>query len=115
MKIPELPSVKIVSDNIVKKSWSKISKKPLPELAAFTLNDKDFKYFLESVQKNPSVKDTRVKEYGVDFDNKFIEAFSFEAKNRFVIVVKQSVPLASSLEHEMEHILKDLADDRKQI
>jgi hypothetical protein len=114
LDIPELPSIKVVSDGVLKKSWSKISEKPIPELAAFTLNDEDFKYFLELVQKNPSFKDTRVMEYGVSFGNKFIEAFSFETKKRFIIIIRQSAPLVASLKHEFKHILDDIKSDRKQ-
>jgi hypothetical protein len=59
------------------KSVEKISEKPLPEVYAYTLNNKDFDYLLNLVQKMRGVKDTRVREYGVDFDNRFIEACSF--------------------------------------
>ncbi len=58
--------------------WKSISDKPLPEAHAFTLNEKDFEYMLNIVQKNPGVKDSRVREYGINFDNSFIKAFSFK-------------------------------------
>jgi len=84
-----------------------ISDKALPEAHAFTLNNKDFDYMLNVVQKNPGVKDSRVREYGIDFDNSFIEAFSFKANDYFVILIKKSAPLRDSLEHELKHILDD--------
>ena len=62
---------------------------------------------LNMVQKNPGVKDSRVKVYGINFDNSFIEAFSFKINDLFVIFVRQSVPLQNSLEHELQHILND--------
>lgn len=34
----------------------------------------DFLFLLELLHKNPGVADSRVKEYGVDFDDGFIEA-----------------------------------------
>jgi len=104
LNIPELPSAKPVSIRTVRSVWKKISEKPLPDVYAFTVNDNDFFFLLERVQKNPSVKDTRIKEYGLDFDNKFIEAFSFKAKGHFLILIKQSAPFASSLEHELRHL-----------
>ena len=62
---------------------------------------------LNVVQKNPGVKDSRVREYGLDFDNSLIKAFSFKANDYFVILVKQSAPLRESIEHELKHILND--------
>jgi hypothetical protein len=47
--------------------------------------------FFEREQENPGVGDTRVKAYGVDFDNRFIEVFSFKGKGYFVIVIRKSV------------------------
>ena len=107
MKIPELPSIKSIPEKTLATIWKTISDKPLPEAHAFTLNNKDFDYMLNIVQKNPGVKDSRVREYGIDFDNSLIEAFSFKAENYFVILVKQSAPLQECLEHELRHILND--------
>ena len=104
MNIPGLPSAKPVSTRTVKSVWKKISEKPFPDVYAFTVNDNDFFFLLERVQKNPGVKDTRVKEYGLFFDNKFIEAFSFKVEGHFLILIKQSAPFASSLEHELRHL-----------
>ena len=87
--------------------WKSISDKPLPEAHAFTLNNKDFEYMLNIVQKNPGVKDSRVREYGINFDNSFIEAFSFKVNELFVIFIKQSAPLQNSLENELRHIIED--------
>jgi len=56
------------------------------------------------VQANPGVEDTRVREYGVDFDNRFIEAFSFKVEGYFLIVIRKSVSLETSLEHELRHL-----------
>jgi hypothetical protein len=56
------------------------------------------------VQENLDVVDTTVKEYGVDFNNRFIEAFSFKVKGYFLIVIRKSVPFEASLEHELRHL-----------
>lgn len=50
------------------------------------------------------VIDTRVKEYGVKIDNKFIEACTFRFKEHFIIFVRQTVPLVNALEHELRHV-----------
>ena len=107
LRIPELPSIKSISEKELANIWKTISDKPLPEAHAFTLDEKDFDYMLNVVQKNPGVKDSRVREYGVDFDNSLIEAFSFKANDYFVILIKQSAPLKDSLEHELKHIQND--------
>jgi len=112
MKIPELPSAKAVSPKIVKNVWKKISDKPFPDVYAFIVDDKDFFFLLERVQKNPGVKDTRVKEYGLFFANKFIEAFSFKVEGHSLILIKQSAPFASSLEHELTHLSTKIQDLR---
>jgi hypothetical protein len=105
VKLPGVPSAKSVSNKRLTSIWKNISDKPLPEMHAFTLDDKDFFFLLDMIQKTPSVQDTRIKEYGIDFDNKYVEACSFKIKDHFVILVKQSAPLAASLEHELKHIL----------
>jgi hypothetical protein len=97
LKIPELPSIKCVSERILWDLWKKISDKPLPEVYAYTLNNKDFDYLLNLLQKNPGVKDTRVRAYVIDFDNRFIEACSFKMnEDYFVVLIKQSAPLQES-------------------
>jgi hypothetical protein len=78
-------------------------RKAFPEVYAFGVYDDDYFFLLERVQENLGVKDTRVKEYGVNFDNKFIEAFFFKVRAYFVIVIRKSVPLEVSLEHELKH------------
>jgi hypothetical protein len=108
MKIPELPSAKAVSPKTVRSIWKKISEKPLPDVYAFTVDEKDFFFLLEIVQKNPSMKDTRIKEYGVDFDNQFIEAFSFKVEGHFLIIIKKTVSLNASLKHELRHIISEI-------
>jgi len=59
---------------------------------------------LDLLKKNPFVIDTRVEEYGLDFDNKFIEACTFVFQEKYIILVKQSADLVDSLEHELQHI-----------
>jgi hypothetical protein len=113
MKIPGVPSAKSVSNKRLTNIWKKISDNPLPEMHAFTLNDRDFFFLLDKIQKTPGVKDTRVKEYGVDFDNRFIEAFSFKAKGHFLILIKQSASLGASLEHELRHIISETSERKK--
>ena len=85
MNIPEFPSIKSFPKKMLANIWVTISDKPLPETQAFTPDNKDFAYLLNLVQKNPGVVDYRVREYGVDFDNLFIEAFSFKVEDCFVV------------------------------
>jgi hypothetical protein len=68
------------------------------------LEDSEFLSTLELLQKKNKVIDTRVKEYGVKVDNKFIEACTFRFKGHFVIFVKQTIPLVEALEHELKHV-----------
>jgi hypothetical protein len=105
--LPALPSAKIISWKHLWRVWRSIADKPMPEIVALTLNDADFFYFLEIVQKNPGVEDTRFREYGVGFGNKFVEAFSFKAENIFLIVVRQSASLDICIKHELQHVLTD--------
>jgi hypothetical protein len=105
MKIPELSSAEAVSSRIVRRVWKKISDKPLPDVYAYALEDEFFFSFLKVVQSKKGVIDTRVKEYGVKVDNLFIEAFTFVFKGHKVIFVKKSADLASSLEHELRHVV----------
>ena len=107
VSVPKFPSIKIVPEKMLTNIWKTISDKPLPETQAFTIDDKDFAYLLNLVQKNPGVVDSGVREYGVDFDNSFIEAFSFKIEDCFVVFVKQSAPLRVCLVHELKHILND--------
>lgn len=82
----------------------KISDKPFPDVYAYTLEENEFLSNLELLQKRKSIIDTRVREYGKKIDNKFIEACTFKFKGHFVIFVKQTVPLAEALNHELKHI-----------
>ena len=107
MNIPEFPSIKSVPKKMLANIWVTISDKPLPETQAFTLADKDFAYLLILFRKIRALWIHRVREYGVDFDNSFIEAFSFKVEDCFVVFVKQSATLQKSLEHELRHILYD--------
>lgn len=103
---PEIKSVKTVSNKTLKSVWKKISDSPLPDVLAYTMTDKAFRSNLKLLQKSDGVIDTRVKEYGVDFNNKFIEACTFEFEGHLVIFVKESVPLVDALEHELRHVAK---------
>jgi hypothetical protein len=100
----DFKSAKAISDKAVLKVWRKISDKPLPDVYAYTLEDEFFFPLLKLVQSNKGVIDTRIKEYGVEVDNLFIEAFTFEFKGHKIIFVKKSSDLASSLEHELRHV-----------
>lgn len=94
MSIPELPSAKCISTKYLRNAWKKLSNKPLPNLIAITVNNHDFTHFLDIKQNIPDVKDTQLKEYGINFNNKYIEACSFKVNNQFFAVVKQSAPIA---------------------
>jgi uncharacterized protein YjaZ len=102
----EIKSVKTVSNNILRSVWKRISDKPLPDVLAYTLKDDAFISNLKLLQKNGSVIDTRVEEYGVDFNNEVIEACTFEFEGHLVVFVRESVPLVDALEHELRHVAK---------
>ncbi len=104
MKIPDLPSAKAVSTKRLRSVWKRISDKPLPDVYAFTLEEKEFLSNLELLQKNKGIIDTRVSEYGLKVPNQFIEACTFEFKGHLIIFVKQTVPLVDALEHELRHV-----------
>ena len=101
----DFKSAKAIPDKTVLKVWKKISDKPLPDIYAYTLKDEFFFSFLKQVQNNKGVIDTRIKEYGAKVDNLFIEAFTFEFKRHKIIFVKKAADLASSLEHELKHVV----------
>jgi hypothetical protein len=101
---PETRSAQSVSNKILRSVWGKISDKPFPDVYAFTLEENEFLSTLELLQKQNKVIDTRVKEYGIKVDNKFIEACTFKFKGHFVIFVKQTVPLVDALKHELGHV-----------
>ena len=101
---PEALSAKSVSKKLLRSVWDKISDKPFPDVYAYTLEDSEFLSNLNLLQKQKSVIDTRVNEYGVKIDNQFIEACTFKFKGHFVIFVKQTVPLVDTLNHELTHI-----------
>ena len=101
---PETQSAKSVSQKVLRSVWERISDKPVPDVYAYTLEDSEFLSTLKLLQKQNSIIDTRVKEYGVKIDNKFIEACTFKFKGHFVIFVKQSVPLVDALNHELTHV-----------
>ena len=102
---PEIRSVKSVSNKLLRSVWKRISDKPFPDVYAFTLEDREFLSTLDLLQKQKRVIDTRVKEYGTDFSNEFIEACTFEFKGHLIVLVKESVPLVDALEHELRHVI----------
>ncbi len=104
MKLPELTSARTVSTKLLKSVWKETTNKPFPTMYAYTFDEKDFVHMLKLLQRNPSVVDTRVKEYGVDFNDKYIEACTFVFEEAFIILVKQSADLIESLNHELKHI-----------
>jgi hypothetical protein len=101
----DVKSAKTITDRTILKVWRKISDKSMPDVYAYTLEDDFFFSFLKQVQSNKGVIDTRIKEYGVKVDDLFIEAFTFEFKGHKVIFVKKSADLASSLAHELRHVV----------
>jgi len=103
---PEIKSAKVISNKVLCSAWKKVSDKPLPEIYAYSLTDKAFISTVKLLQKNKAVTDTRVQEYGVDFENKLIEACTFEFEGHMIILIKESVPLDDALEHELEHVAK---------
>jgi hypothetical protein len=103
---PEIKSVRTVSNKVLRSVWKSISDKPLPDVSAYTLTDKVFISNLKLLQKNRDVIDTRVKEYGMDFNNEFIEACTFEFEGHLIVFVRESVPLVAALEHELKHVAK---------
>ena len=100
----EIHSAKSVPKELLRSVWKRISDKPLPDVYAFTLEEKEFLSNLELLQKSKWIIDTRVSEYGLKVPNEFIEACTFEFKGRLVIFVKQTVPLVDALEHELRHV-----------
>jgi hypothetical protein len=101
---PETQSAKSVPKKLLRNVWEKISNKPFPDVYAYTLEDSEFLSTLALLQKQNSVIDTRVKEYGVKIDNEFIEACTFKFKGHFIVFIKQSVPLVDALNHELIHV-----------
>ena len=101
---PETQSAKNVPRKLLRSVWEKISNKPFPDVYAYTLKDSEFLSTLALLQKQNSVIDTRVKEYGVKIDNEFIEACTFKFKGHFIIFIKQSVPLVDAINHELIHV-----------
>lgn len=100
----EIKSAKIISSKMLRSVWKRISDKPLPDIYAYTLKDQVFLSTIKKLQRLDDVVDTRVKEYGLDFDNRFIEACTFEFKGHLIVFVKESVPLVDALEHELKHV-----------
>jgi len=100
----EVHSAKGVPKRLLRSVWKKISDKPLPDVYAFTLEEKEFLSNLNLVQKNKRIIDTRVSEYGLRVPNRFIEALTFEFEGHLIIFVKQTTPLVDALEHELRHV-----------
>ena len=100
----EIHSARSVPKKLLRSVWKRISDKPLPDVYAFTLEEKEFLSNLELVQKNKRMIDTRVAEYGLKVPNQFIEALTFEFEGHLIIFVKQTTPLVDALEHELRHV-----------
>jgi hypothetical protein len=103
LQLPQLPSTDPVSDRILISVWKKISDKPIPEVYAFTFDDRDFLRMVNLLQTTPGMISTR-GEYGLGFDNKNVEARTFQFKDTFIILIKQDAPLSDCLEHELRQI-----------
>jgi hypothetical protein len=108
----EIHSAKSVPKKLLRGVWKGISDRPLPDVYAFTLEEKEFLSNLELVQENKRIIDTRVSEYGLKIPNQFVEALTFEFKGHLVIFVKQTVPLVDALEHELRHVASWNAEDK---
>ena len=103
LQLPQLPSTDPVSDRILISVWKKISDKPIPEVYAFTFDDRDFLRMVNLLQTTPSMISIEGK-YGLGFDNKNVEARTFQFKGTFIILIKQYAPLNDCLEHELRQI-----------
>lgn len=101
---PEVKSAKAISTQTLRAIWKKVSAKPMPKIYAYLLNDKEFLKTVRLIRKNENITDTRVTEYGVDFNNTLIEASTFEFKGNMIVFVKESASLEAALKHELEHI-----------
>lgn len=97
-------SASSISRRTLRAVWKKSFDTPLPNVLAFTFPDKEFYLVLEILQKNKGIIDTKVKEYGFDFGNEFVEACTFEFDGRLIIFVKASAVLDETLEHELRHV-----------
>jgi len=103
LQLPQLPSTDQVSDRILINVWKKLSDKPIPEVYAFTFDDRDFLRMVNLLQTTPGMISTR-EEYGLGFNNKNVEARIFQFKETFIILVKQDAPLFDCLEQELRQI-----------
>ncbi len=104
MQLPQLPSTNPVSDRILESVWKKISDKPMPEIYAFTFDDRDFLRMANLLQTTPNMINTRVEKNGAGFDNKNVEAHTFQFKEKIIILIKQDSTLTDCLEHELRQI-----------
>jgi len=101
---PDISGVKVIPNRVIEAAWKKVSTKPLPEIYAYLLPDEKFAAAVKLLQKKKGVVDTRMEEYGVDFDNELIEALTFEFEEHMIVLVKQSARLTSILDHELRHV-----------
>ena len=104
LQLPQLPSTKPVSDIVLSSVWKKISNEPFPDVYAFTFDDGDFVRMSNLLKTTPGIMDTRVETVGAGFDNKYVEACSFQFKGQMIILVKQSANLTDCLERELRLI-----------
>ena len=103
MQLPQFPSTDPVSDRILISVWKKISDKPIPEIYAFTFDDRDFLRMVNLLQTTPGMIST-IEEDRLGFDIKNVEARTFQFKKTFIILVKQDAPLRDCLERELRQI-----------
>jgi hypothetical protein len=104
LKLPQLPSTNQVSEKILNTVWKKISDKPLPEVYAFTFNDRDFLRMSNLLQTTPGMTNLRIEEYRAGFDNNTVKAYTFKFKEKIIILIKQDAHLTDCLEHELRHV-----------
>ena len=102
--IPKIDNVKVVSKRKLISVWKKVTDEPLPDVTAYILKDEEFLKAINLIKKNKGVRDTRVKEYGIDFGDKIIEACTFEFEGHLIVFIKESAALQESLEHELKHV-----------
>jgi hypothetical protein len=95
---------KPVSEKLLLTFWRRVSDKSLPDVYAFTFEDANFYFGRGLSAKKQRRYRHPTKEYGVDFDDGFVDACTFEFKGHLIVFVKESAPLEECLEHEFRHV-----------